>query len=136
MLPPEEVLPQRVDAPLPPDEALPQRVDAPLPPEESLLPMSNATEPPKRQMGAMRPEQAEAERAAMQETRRVFDPHLGVERLVRLSGEVVEESVSRGEQQRRASIKARHVAHSAASAPESYTGRDKFPSQHKWFGYS
>ena len=80
----------------------------------------------------MRPEEHAAEAAAMQRVQRVYDPSLGVERCVRLNGEVVEESVSRGEQQRRAHLKARHIS---TASGESYTGRERFPSQHPWFGY-
>ena len=67
---------------------------------------------------------------------RVWDPSLGVYRSVRLSGEVVEESVSRGEQQRLMAAKARHVGPvGPPTAAQSFTGREKFPSQHPWFGY-
>ena len=44
--------------------------------------------------GAMRPEQAEAERVAGQRIVKVWDPSLGVERSVRANGEVVEQCVS------------------------------------------
>ena len=43
--------------------------------------------------GAMRPEQAEAERLAGQRIVKVWDPSLGVERSVRANGEVVEQCV-------------------------------------------
>ena len=99
--------------------------------------------PSKRVAGAQRPEEAEAERVAGQAVRRVFDPTLGVERLVKLSGEVVEESISCEQQRNLLHAKARHVAVSAPTAPltqaaaagsSTYTGRDKFPSQHPWYG--
>ena len=105
------------------------------------MPQVDEPEPEKRRtMGAMRPEEHAAEVAALQQTHRVYDPSLGVERLVRLSGEVVEESISRSEQQLRAHTKARHVAGPSrdpgpGGGGASYTGRDKFPSQHPWHGY-
>jgi len=93
-------------------------------------------EPPRRVMGAQRPEDAAAERERLQQIQRVWDPSLGVYRSVRLSGEVVEESVSRGEQQRLMAAKARHVGPvGPPTAAQSFTGREKFPSQHPWFGY-
>lgn len=134
-------LPDRVDAPPPAEisSSLPDRVDAPLPAEGTISRMENVLG---RQttMGAMRPEEHAAQKAALQQVQRVYDPNLGVERLVRLSGEIVEESVSRKEQQRRAHAKARHVAvlgpaRDPGPGSSSYTGRDKFPSQHPWHGY-
>ena len=92
-------------------------------------------EPPRRVLGAQRPEDAAAERERLQQIQRVWDPSLGVYRSVRLSGEVVEESVSRGEQQRLMAAKARHVGPVGPTAAQSFTGREKFPSQHPWFGY-
>ena len=93
-------------------------------------------EPPRRVLGAQRPEDAAAERERLQQIQRVWDPSLGVYRSVRLSGEVVEESVSRGEQQRLMAAKARHVGPvGPPTAAQSFTGREKFPSQHPWFGY-
>ena len=91
---------------------------------------------PRRVMGAQRPENAAAERERLQQIQRVWDPSLGVYRSVRLSGEVVEDSVSRGEQQRLMAAKARHVGPvGPPTAAQSFTGREKFPSQHPWFGY-
>jgi hypothetical protein len=138
-------MPARVDATMPPD--LPLRVDAPMPPDgplsESAPPTDNV-----RRMGAQLPAEAEAERIALQQTRRVYDPQLGVERLVRLSGEILEEGVSSQEARQIAHAKARHVQGPARAAappmqphghsrapPETYTGRSKFPSQHPWHGY-
>ena len=93
-------------------------------------------EPPRRVLGAQRPEDAAAERERLQQIQRVWDPSLGVYRSLRLSGEVVEESVSRGEQQRLMAAKARHVGPvGPPTAAQSFTGREKFPSQHPWFGY-
>ena len=54
-------------------------------------------EPPRRVLGAQR--RGRGGRARALRNQRVWDPSLGVYRSVRLSGEVVEESVSRGEQQ-------------------------------------
>jgi hypothetical protein len=90
-----------------------------------------------RVLGAQRPEEAKAEHERGQKIHRVFDASLGVHRSVRGSGEVVEESVSRGEQQALMRAKARAVptVGPAAHPPETYTGRDKFPSQHPWHGY-
>ena len=68
-----------VYAPPPPDVA--EEVPPP-PPASCSLP------------GAMRPEQAEAERVAGQRIVKVWDPSLGVERSVRANGEVVEQCVS------------------------------------------
>ena len=58
---------------------------------------------------------------------------------------MLESSVSRDEQRRLMGTKARHVQPIGPSGPprpqagpsagDSYTGRDKFPSQHPWFGY-
>ena len=70
-------------------------------------------------------------------------------RLVKQSGEVIEESVSREEQRRLMAAKAAHVQSIGPSGPTravqgppaaptagaSFTGREKFPSQHQWFGY-
>ena len=124
-------MPDRVDTlpePAHREELLPDRVDT--------LPAAPVAAQPveegRRVMGAMRPEDHAAEVAELQRVQRVYDPSLGVERLVRLSGEVVEESISQREQQRRAHAKARHVGTATAS---SYTGREHFPSQHPWFGY-
>ena len=125
---------------------LPDRVDAPLPAageSTSVATLHAPPSPPKEEvcrMGAMRPEEHAAHVAAMQQVQRVYDPALGVERLVRLSGEVVEESISRSQQKRQAHVKARHVAVMGPSrdpgpGSTSYTGRDKFPSQHPWHGY-
>jgi hypothetical protein len=126
-------LPARVDSSLPArvDSALPARVDTF--PEPECEPEAGA----KRVMGAMRPEQHAAAVSASQRVERVYDPGLGVYRCVRLSGEVVEESVSKTERRHLAHVKARHVGAAAGSGEEahSYTGRDKFPSQHPWHGY-
>ena len=72
-------LPPTVYAPPPPDVA--EEVPPP-PPASCSMP------------GAMRPEQAEAERVAGQLIVKVWDPSLGVERSVRANGEVVEQCVS------------------------------------------
>ena len=76
-------------------------------------------------------------------------PSVRPDRLVKESGEVVEESVSRDEQRRLMATKATHVPSIGPSGPPravkgppaaptasgSFTGREKFPSQHPWFGY-
>ena len=77
-------------------------------------------------------EEAEAAAAV---TRRVFEPETGRTRLVKASGEIVEEIVSKHRQQA--------IRHRASTTPSGacatrtvhqYTGREKFPSQHPWFG--
>ena len=88
-----------------------------------------------RTLGAQRPEDAAAEAERAQRVHVVYDATLGVHRSVRESGEVVEQCVSRGEQQRLMHAKARHVGPSGPPPPETYTGKDKFPSQHPWHGY-
>ena len=78
--------------------------------------------------GAMRPQQAEAERVAGQRIVKVWDPSLGVERSVRANGEVVEQCVSAACLSRspararvkvaRAPARRRHgIAGSAAASP-------------------
>ena len=78
--------------------------------------------------------QAEAEAAAAV-TRRVFEPETGRTRLVKASGEIVEEIVS---QRRQQAIRYRaSTTPSAAGATrtvQQYTGREKFPSEHPWYG--
>jgi glutamate synthase domain-containing protein 2 len=92
---------------------------------------------------------AEAEAAAAV-TRRVFEPETGRTRLVKASGEIVEEIVSKRRQseiRHRASTTPAAAAAAARTlsgsdggsggAPQTvrqYTGRDKFPTQHPWFG--
>ena len=85
----------------------------------------------------------------MQRVHRVYDESLGAYRLVRESGEVLEECVSQAEQRRLMAAKAMHVprvvqgpampsgphAGSDSVGSHTYTGRDKFPSQHPWHGY-
>ena len=99
-------------------------------------------ETPRRALGAQRPEEAAAEFERSQRVHRVYDESLGVTRLVRESGEVLESCVSLQEQRRLMAAKAMHVqpvsqarALGPPTAAESYTGRDKFPSQHPWFGF-
>lgn len=78
--------------------------------------------------------QSEAEAAAAV-TRRVFEPDTGRTRLVKASGEIVEEIVSKQRQhaiRHRASMTPSAAA--AAHTVQQYTGREKFPSQHPWFG--
>ena len=99
---------------------------------------AGASAAPRRVVGAQRPEDAAVEAERAQRIHSVFDPSLGVYRSVRESGEVVEQCVSRAEQQRMMQAKARVVQ--GVTAPPSqgsttYTGRDKFPSQHPWFGF-
>lgn len=77
--------------------------------------------------------------AAAAVTRRVFEPETGRTRLMKASGEIVEEMVSKRRQN-----EIRHHASTRPSAAgdtrrtprmvQQYTGRDKFPSQHPWFG--
>lgn len=108
------------------------------PPAEA-EPAAPAAAPAKVVAGAMRPEEAAVAQEAAQRVTRVFDPILGVWRMVRSGGEVLESCVSRQEQRQLMAAKARTVQPSVSAAPsvgqESYTGRDKFPSQHPWFGY-
>ena len=78
---------------------------------------------------------SEAEAAAAV-TRRVFEPDTGRTRLVKASGEIVEEIVSK---QRQHAIRHRasttpSAAAATARTVQQYTGREKFPSQHPWFG--
>ena len=110
------------------------------PPAEA-EPAAPAAAPAKVVAGAMRPEEAAVAQEAAQRVTRVFDPSLGVWRMVRSGGEVLESCVSRQEQRQLMAAKARTVQPSVSAAPsvgpqgpESYTGRDKFPSQHPWFG--
>ena len=87
-------------------------------------------------MGMQRPEEAAAEAERAQRIHRVWDASLGCYRSVRESGEVVEQSVSRTQQQAMMRAKARVVPQGpAAHQPATYTGKDKFPSQHPWFGF-
>ena len=110
---------------------------------------------PRAVMGAQRPEEALAATERAQRIHKVWDASLGVYRAVRESGEVVEMSVSRAEQQAMVRAKARVVPAPSkegidgpivgptagptrvaqGSSAHSYTGREKFPSQHPWFGY-
>ncbi len=99
-------------------------------PEEAKSPQQQ-----QRVLGAKRPEDAAADFERSQKIHRVFDPSLGVTRSVRASGEVVEEAVSRAEQQALMRAKARGPAAMPPTDQSGYTGREKFPSQHPWFGY-
>ena len=83
---------------------------------------------------------SEAEASA---TRRVFEPETGRTRLVKANGEIVEEIVSREAQvaiRRRASTtralpqQQPSSAAPVAAARATWTGREKFPSQHPWHG--
>uniref|UniRef100_A0A7S0RCW2 ADP-ribosylation factor-like protein 6-interacting protein 4 n=1 Tax=Pyramimonas obovata TaxID=1411642 RepID=A0A7S0RCW2_9CHLO len=87
----------------------------------------SAREPPRRVMTAPMTQEAAAKAAARIE--RVWDPELGRMRAVRGDGQIVEECVSQQEQRRIMSASANHVS------VRQYTGKDKFPSQHPWFGY-
>ena len=88
----------------------------------------------RRKLGAQRAEDAAVEAERAQRVHVFYDASLGVHRSVRESGEVVEQCVSRSEQQRLMHAKARHVGPSRPPS-DTYTGRDKFPSQHPWYGY-
>ena len=137
----EDALPspkrQRSSAPADfPSEMLPS-VHVPEPEPE---PAELAPEVPRRTLGAQRPEEAAAAHAASQVAHRVWDPSLGAYRMVRLSGEIVEECVSRGEQQDIMREKASHVPRQLgparpSAASDTFTGRSMFPSQHPWHGY-
>mmetsp|Transcript_44218 Transcript_44218/g.84552 ORF Transcript_44218/g.84552 Transcript_44218/m.84552 type:complete len:200 (-) Transcript_44218:358-957(-) len=72
--------------------------------------------------------QAEANSAAKTITK-FWDPELGRMRSRSGTGEIVEECVSRRQQQQIMHSTALHVA------VRQYTGKEKFPSQHPWFGY-
>eukprot|EP00965_Chrysotila_dentata_P061734 2044898-Pleurochrysis_carterae.AAC.3 len=93
----------------------------------------------RRVLGAQLPADAAAEAEAMQRISRQFDPSLGVYRRVRASGEIVEHSVSRAEQEQLMRSKARMVPQRGPApmpiAAQNFTGREKFPSQHPWHGY-
>lgn len=96
----------------------------------------------RRIVGAQRPEDAAAEAERGQRIATCWDASLGVYRSVRENGEVVEQCVSRQEQLRMQHVKARVVPRGPLPQPapgdslaEGYTGKDKFPSQHPWFGY-
>mmetsp|Transcript_4501 Transcript_4501/g.6078 ORF Transcript_4501/g.6078 Transcript_4501/m.6078 type:complete len:212 (+) Transcript_4501:284-919(+) len=72
--------------------------------------------------------QAQVSLAATQITK-FWDPELGRMRARNGNGEIVEECVSRRQQQNLIHTAANHIP------VKQYTGLDKFPSQHPWFGY-
>mmetsp|Transcript_62145 Transcript_62145/g.110764 ORF Transcript_62145/g.110764 Transcript_62145/m.110764 type:complete len:189 (-) Transcript_62145:1243-1809(-) len=90
---------------------------------------ANASQPSRaRPVGPLRPEDAERE---ANRTSRVYEPETGRWRLMKANGEIVEEIVSK---ERHAAIQKSASLHVPTSV-QNYTGRDKFPSQHPWFGY-
>eukprot|EP00472_Partenskyella_glossopodia_P014787 CAMPEP_0197515140 /NCGR_PEP_ID=MMETSP1318-20131121/354_1 /TAXON_ID=552666 /ORGANISM="Partenskyella glossopodia, Strain RCC365" /LENGTH=175 /DNA_ID=CAMNT_0043063423 /DNA_START=211 /DNA_END=738 /DNA_ORIENTATION=- len=92
-------------------------------------PTRAATSKKRKVYGMMRPEEAKMIEEEGQKIRRVWDPDLGVHRLQRLNGEIVEECVSYAQQRNLIVQKSRYIS------PKQYTGKDKFPSEHPWFGY-
>eukprot|EP00466_Bigelowiella_natans_P019737 jgi/Bigna1/75774/fgenesh1_pg.37_\ len=73
----------------------------------------------KRVFGAMRPEEAKRIEEDGKKIRRVWDPDLGVHRLQRLNGEIVEECVSKDKQRELILQKSRYIR------PSQYTGKHK-----------
>lgn len=74
--------------------------------------------------------------AEASQTHRIFERETGRTRLVKGSGEIVEEIVSKSKQEsirKRASMTRGGVPRLGAGA-DGYTGKDKFPTQHPWFG--
>eukprot|EP00976_Prorocentrum_cordatum_P081593 1184473-Prorocentrum_minimum.AAC.1 len=98
-------------------------------------------EPPRRTMMAPMTQEAAAKAASRIERTpdpgprtpgppdEVWDAELGRMRAVRGDGQIVEECVSKHEQRRIMTASANHIS------VKQYTGKEKFPTQHPWFGY-
>eukprot|EP00873_Tetraselmis_striata_P002162 jgi/Tetstr1/422426/TSEL_013264.t1 len=82
------------------------------------------------------PMTAEQHQRDAERVRKVYEPETGRVRLVKGSGEIVEQIVSREEQEairKRATMTS--TSASGLTQRDKWTGREQFPSQHPWFGY-
>ncbi|GAB5365991.1 hypothetical protein AAMO2058_001106200 [Amorphochlora amoebiformis] len=95
--------------------------------EQKKVPATPAVK--RRRIGVMTPQEAKQIEKEGQKLVRVWDSDLGVHRLMRKNGEIVEECVSQDQQRKLIVQKSRYIR------PSQYTGKDKFPSEHPWFGY-